>query len=151
MLASTMQFSTYGQATHRHRRLHTTRARFAAMRPKPEPPHRRPQPEKDSVARSLRTQQCAQPDIHPPPASTPHNGGSTTSSKHQSDQQSTFHVTEQTPKERTSLTRLWTHPQRARQMLLRKEVIQPHLPVRLPCYDLVPIASPTFDGSSHKG
>ena len=24
-------------------------------------------------------------------------------------------------------------------MLLRKEVIQPHLPVRLPCYDLVPI------------
>ena len=33
------------------------------------------------------------------------------------------------------------------QMLLRKEVIQPHLPVRLPCYDLVPIASPTFDGS----
>jgi hypothetical protein len=32
-------------------------------------------------------------------------------------------------------------------LLLRKEVIQPHLPVRLPCYDLVPIASPTFDGS----
>jgi hypothetical protein len=32
-------------------------------------------------------------------------------------------------------------------VLLRKEVIQPHLPVRLPCYDLVPIASPTFDGS----
>lgn len=35
----------------------------------------------------------------------------------------------------------------ARPALLRKEVIQPHLPVRLPCYDLVPIASPTFDGS----
>ena len=33
------------------------------------------------------------------------------------------------------------------QMLLRKEVIQPHLPVRLPCYDLVPITDPTFDGS----
>jgi hypothetical protein len=31
--------------------------------------------------------------------------------------------------------------------LLRKEVIQPHLPVRLPCYDFVPIASPTFDHS----
>jgi hypothetical protein len=29
----------------------------------------------------------------------------------------------------------------------RKEVIQPHLPVRLPCYDFVPIAGPTFDGS----
>ena len=36
-------------------------------------------------------------------------------------------------------------------MLLRKEVIQPHLPVRLPCYDLVPITSPTFDSSLHKG
>ena len=35
-------------------------------------------------------------------------------------------------------------------MLLRKEVIQPHLPVRLPCYDFVPIADPTFDGSLHK-
>ena len=35
--------------------------------------------------------------------------------------------------------------------LLRKEVIQPHLPVRLPCYDFVPIASPTFDSSLHKG
>ena len=34
-----------------------------------------------------------------------------------------------------------------RKVLLRKEVIQPHLPVRLPCYDFVPIASPTFDGS----
>ena len=33
------------------------------------------------------------------------------------------------------------------EVLLRKEVIQPHLPVRLPCYDLVLITSPTFDGS----
>jgi hypothetical protein len=37
------------------------------------------------------------------------------------------------------------------QVLLRKEVIQPHLPVRLPCYDFTPIANPTFDGSLHKG
>ena len=35
-------------------------------------------------------------------------------------------------------------------MLLRKEVIQPHLPVRLPCYDFVPIARPTFDSSLPK-
>ena len=34
-----------------------------------------------------------------------------------------------------------------KQKLLRKEVIQPHLPVRLPCYDFVPIANPTFDHS----
>ena len=26
----------------------------------------------------------------------------------------------------------------------RKEVIQPHLPVRLPCYDLAPVTSFTF-------
>ena len=32
-------------------------------------------------------------------------------------------------------------------ILRRKEVIQPHLPVRLPCYDLVPITSLTLDGS----
>jgi hypothetical protein len=39
----------------------------------------------------------------------------------------------------------------AGRVLLRKEVIQPHLPVRLPCYDFVPIASPTFDGSLPQG
>ena len=30
-------------------------------------------------------------------------------------------------------------------MLPRKEVIQPHLPVRLPCYDFTPITDPTLD------
>ena len=55
----------------------------------------------------------------------------------------------------------WTRPSEAptgsrpcdvqKHRLLRKEVIQPHLPVRLPCYDFTPIADPTFDGSLHKG
>ena len=40
---------------------------------------------------------------------------------------------------------------REKKLLLRKEVIQPHLPVRLPCYDFVPIADPTFDGSLPQG
>ena len=31
-------------------------------------------------------------------------------------------------------------------MLPRKEVIQPQLPLRLPCYDFVPIAGSTLDG-----
>ena len=31
--------------------------------------------------------------------------------------------------------------------LLRKEVIHPHVLVGIPCYDLTPITSPTFDGS----
>ena len=30
--------------------------------------------------------------------------------------------------------------------ILRKEVIQPHLPIRLPCYDFVPLAPHTFGG-----
>jgi hypothetical protein len=42
-------------------------------------------------------------------------------------------------------------PHEAAPKLLRKEVIQPHLPVRLPCYDFVPIASPTFDHSPPHG
>ncbi len=30
---------------------------------------------------------------------------------------------------------------------LRKEVIHPHLPVGIPCYDLTPIIDPTLDGA----
>ena len=40
--------------------------------------------------------------------------------------------------------RLRTDGQRS---IRRKEVIQPHLPIRLPCYDLAPIAHPTFAAS----
>ena len=31
-------------------------------------------------------------------------------------------------------------------IFLRKEVIQPHLPIRLPCYDFTPIIYPTLGG-----
>ena len=30
---------------------------------------------------------------------------------------------------------------------LRKEVIQPHLPIRLPCYDFTPVINPTLDSA----
>ena len=30
---------------------------------------------------------------------------------------------------------------------LRKEVIQPHLPIRLPCYDFTPVTGPAFGSS----
>jgi hypothetical protein len=33
----------------------------------------------------------------------------------------------------------------------RKEVIQPQLPLRLPCYDFTPITDPTLDGSAPCG
>ncbi len=36
---------------------------------------------------------------------------------------------------------------RGTEVLPRKEVIQPQLPLRLPCYDFTPVTSPTFDGS----
>ena len=35
-------------------------------------------------------------------------------------------------------------------ILLRKEVIQPHLPVRLPCYDFAPVTNFTLDSSLPK-
>ena len=44
------------------------------------------------------------------------------------------------PNRTTNVVSTWSH-------LLRKEVIQPHLPVRLPCYDFTPITDPTLDGS----
>ena len=35
-------------------------------------------------------------------------------------------------------------PDAFRHVILRKEVIQPQVPLRLPCYDLVPITEDTF-------
>ena len=42
-------------------------------------------------------------------------------------------------------------PTKASGILPRKEVIQPHLPVQLPCYDFVPIISPTLGDCPPKG
>ncbi len=38
----------------------------------------------------------------------------------------------------------WSEAPRGPDDLPRKEVIQPHLPVRLPCYDFVPVTSPAL-------
>ena len=38
----------------------------------------------------------------------------------------------------------WPRPLRAG-LLLRKEVIQPQVPLRLPCYDFIPITTHTLD------
>ena len=35
--------------------------------------------------------------------------------------------------------------------LHRKEVIQPHLPIRLPCYDFTPVTGFTFGGIKRSG
>ena len=48
-----------------------------------------------------------------------------------------------------SLFFLYENPTETQPLLLylRKEVIQPHLPIQLPCYDFTPVISPAFDGS----
>src|SRR5690242_11917356 len=51
---------------------------------------------------------------------------------------------------RSRRRRAWA-PAASSRMLPRKEVIQPHLPVRLPCYDFTPVTGPTFDGSFPEG
>ncbi len=35
------------------------------------------------------------------------------------------------------------------QFLLRKEVIQPQVPLRLPCYDFIPVTAHSVDGCLH--
>jgi hypothetical protein len=39
----------------------------------------------------------------------------------------------------------------ADEFLLRKEVIQPQVPLRLPCYDFIPVTTHTFGGCSPCG
>ena len=54
------------------------------------------------------------------------------------------------PADRGLATDSWLPFDRSRERavleLPRKEVIQPQLPLRLPCYDFTPITSPTFGG-----
>ena len=47
-----------------------------------------------------------------------------------------------------SLLLLTTKQQSNPYFFLRKEVIQPHLPIRLPCYDFTPVTNPAFGSSS---
>jgi hypothetical protein len=43
-----------------------------------------------------------------------------------------------------------THIKKQGLFILRKEVIQPQVPLRLPCYDLVPITKLAFGAVLHK-
>jgi hypothetical protein len=52
---------------------------------------------------------------------------------------------------RSELRRHPAGPVDIRECLPRKEVIQPQLPLRLPCYDFTPITSPTFDSCLPEG
>jgi hypothetical protein len=47
---------------------------------------------------------------------------------------------------RNSLPQNWFVQKKSISYILRKEVIQPHLPIRLPCYDFTPVIGPTLGG-----
>ena len=86
--------------------------------------------EPDSVSARINTF-MPNPTTHPHPPPTPGSKHMQAQENKQATQQATLLIPHKTG-------------------LPRKEVIQPHLPVRLPCYDFVPIANPTFDHSPHK-
>jgi hypothetical protein len=166
MLASTVQFSTNDQPppTPPHQTLEPPQGRSGMRRGRPwhegrPTPHRRTS---DQAARSFRTQQRAynHPTPSPAPFHTPTNEGRTRHRQQPAAElvsvppSSTIQTTRDTPKaEAPSRSGMALHRQAelAGELLLRKEVIQPHLPVRLPCYDFVPIADPAFDGSLPQG
>ena len=59
--------------------------------------------------------------------------------------------TVQTPIERPTGLTMEASAGHVRAMLPRKEVIQPQLPLRLPCYDFVPVTNPTLGGCAPEG
>ena len=124
------QHTTTPQPTHNHHHTHT---RDALDGPgpgmaSPRKPHQQQASSQDPTVCRTRPQNFR---CHVPPSHTPHlmhkKGG-----------------VESTRRKPATTCR---EPASPTGKLLRKEVIQPHLPVRLPCYDFVPIAGPTFDHS----
>ena len=166
MLASTVQFSNYERET--------SPTPGAYPHPPPTEQTRTVRPEDQPVTRdqptpnpqaSVPSGPNSVPGPAPPTATTFHttptrkqDSGSTSSTERRHEPHHRCSTLEQPPRdERPSMASLDPTPptqtgrQPWSQLLLRKEVIQPHLPVRLPCYDFVPIASPTFDGSPPQG
>ena len=55
-----------------------------------------------------------------------------------------LHTTPKSSREQIDLLVSLNPHRGGRAILPRKEVIQPQLPLRLPCYDFIPVAGPTF-------
>ena len=143
---------TFSKHKHHHNPIRRKpNRRCSPVQDRPPPPGEQP----DHVrGRGLRTQQCARSPTTrtrqgPPPVQV-------TSSQCSTQKTLDPPATPTTGMNKT-MDQPPRHPSRRKTHLhvlyglLRKEVIQPHLPVRLPCYDFVPIADPTFDSSPHKG
>ena len=171
MLASTVQFSSYGRIqpeptacrSHARRRAPMVRCRLAlSVTEPPLPPP--PAPEGTSIS-SSRGSQPPKKRSAPKSESVPSGPNSAPGPSHldrpRSHRQAgctrsvprrdgllvSVPPLSSTPRANVSSVGLDPTAKAAGQVLLRKEVIQPHLPVRLPCYDFVPIADPTFDSS----
>jgi hypothetical protein len=160
MLASTVQFSNNQRPRPAQTRLPTKTSSASGSRSTD-----RPVPGTTTeVAGDLRTQQCAR-QAPTPPAMFHHTPRTPPNPPKENPADQATQVL--TPARPTLFRQCSTHeqppphangvgrghhtpPKRRALKLLRKEVIQPHLPVRLPCYDLVPIASPTFDHSPRR-
>ena len=162
MLASTVQFSTNDQTPIGLSRQTRTSPQGQRRYDRRSALQRSTDPGEPGHARSLRTQQRAyNPRTPSDPCSTRHRGDAVLGTdRSRRPNWSVFHPrapphTHRRPLETSGRSRCGRGsgpPERVwRPVLLRKEVIQPHLPVRLPCYDFVPIADPAFDGSLHKG
>ncbi len=141
MLASTVQFSSYGRTTGPHLRQHhetAADAKRAGPARSTHPPGQTPRRNQPHGPIPQDPTACQKTPTHQP-------------KDRKTSATSTFHPMSNhrgTLAHDMALDPPSPQPgtERARK-LLRKEVIQPHLPVRLPCYDFVLIASPTFDSS----
>ena len=145
MLASTIQFTTNPPTpTHNPQQIRSPRRVRQPGRTAPEPrQHATP----THAEAPTTTQQAAAgvslmpaPDNQPPRENKPTRHGRPPSLPRGADPPAG-------PDPYNSPSKIKTARKPPPQSILRKEVIQPHLPVRLPCYDFVPITSPTFDRS----
>ena len=132
MLASTMQFSNNEPSPTPHTPTQTVRDQRARQQKGKNPTHKEQGP------------------FPQDPTACPTQPPDTDSLPHPAHSGAVLTIHTQQPSRIANVPPMSNHSRthaRSWHMLLRKEVIQPHLPVRLPCYDFVPIASPTFDDS----
>ena len=122
-----------------------TRAHCPRPRQRATPPPTNPPPPPHRAARTGHEQQAAAPLARKPPATT--TGHPRAEHDRSPTPQRSINPGRPPAAPRPSRPRAPASTHDPTNGLPRKEVIQPHLPVRLPCYDFVPITSPTFDRS----
>ena len=154
MLASTMQISNNKPNNQQHQPTHHNTCNGMNHAGRERQPTTPPPPTREELpVLSGPNSAPTTPTNHPDPFH-PHNPNRATKSTERRNNQQKIAIVSDPPTSTTAAEHMPTkrrldpliNDQTARK-LLRKEVIQPHLPVRLPCYDFVPIADPTFDSS----